>query len=97
MHQNTTGTPTGQLVVDRRRLVALMERRGIASFNDLAIQGRLSPNTITRLANGGSWTSTTLAIVARTLGCHPFDLLVAEGFTEPGLGQLGRPLRVIYE
>ena len=70
--------------VDKRRLGALMELRGIDN-KTLAAMLDTHYNTILRIKEEQSTTLARLEQLCDALECHPFDLLVAEGFPEPFL------------
>jgi DNA-binding Xre family transcriptional regulator len=70
--------------VDKRRLDALMGLRGIDN-KTLATMLDTHYNTILRIKEEQSTTLARLEQLCDALECHPFDLLVAEGFPEPFL------------
>lgn len=51
----------------------------------LAERSELSEITISRLMQGKPFTSETLGKMAKALGCHPIDLINAEGYSSPHL------------
>lgn len=53
------------------------------SARDLASAAGIGEATMYRILNGARFESTTLAKVAAALGCHPVDLIEAEGFASP--------------
>lgn len=46
----------------------------------------ISEPTITRLLHGRAFSSDTLGRLAAALGCHPIDLIDANGFPAPHMG-----------
>jgi DNA-binding Xre family transcriptional regulator len=70
--------------IDRQRLEALMEMRGLDNEALAAAMGK-HYNSIIRLKQEQSTTLSNLEKLCLVLRCHPFDLLVAEGFPEPFL------------
>jgi DNA-binding Xre family transcriptional regulator len=53
---------------------------------DLAARSGVTPITISRLMQGHPFNSETLGKVALALGCHPVDLIDANGFASPHVG-----------
>lgn len=53
------------------------------SARDLALAAGIGEATMYRILNGARFESTTLSKVASALGCHPVDLIEAEGFDPP--------------
>lgn len=75
--------PSGSSVrIDRQRLEIVMNKRG---FTNVGLAERLGkhPNSIQRLKRVQSMPLSELGQLCEVLECHPFDLLVAEGFPEP--------------
>ena len=70
--------------VDTNRLETLMEMRGYTSV-ELAERVDMHPNGILKIKREQSTTFATLEKLCRALECHPFDLIVAEGYPEPFL------------
>ena len=70
--------------LDKRRLGAMMELRGVDN-KKLAVMLNTHYNTILRMKEEQSTTLARLEQLCDALECHPFDLLVAEGFPEPFL------------
>lgn len=68
--------------IDRERLEIVMRKRGMTN---VALADGLGKhyNSITRLKKAQSMPLSELGELCRVLECHPFDLLVAEGFPEP--------------
>lgn len=62
----------------------LMDRDMTA--RDLAALAGISEATMYRVLNGEPFNSVTLGKVAQALGCHPVDLIEADGFTSPHVG-----------
>lgn len=80
-----------RLRVDRHRLQAMMAIRGFTN-ETLASATDRHYNSILRLKQEQSTTFNHLESLCETLHCHPFDLIVAEGFPDPFLGVPGKPL-----
>lgn len=70
--------------IDKRRLETLMEMRGLDNESLAAAMGK-HYNSVLRLKQEQSTTLSNLEKLCEVLGCHPFDLIVAEGFPEPFL------------
>jgi len=70
--------------IDRLRLERLMELRGFDNESLAAAMGK-HYNSILRLKIEQSTTLANLEKLCQVLRCHPFDLLVAEGFPKPFL------------
>ena len=70
------------LRLDGDRLDAVMRLRGMSSE---ALAGAIDkhPNTVRRMRREHSTALATVGDICVALECHPFDLLVAEGFPEP--------------
>lgn len=85
-----------KLRVDRHRLQAMMAIRGFTNETLADAIGR-HYNSILRLKQEQSTTFNHLESLCETLHCHPFDLIVAEGFPDPFLGHPGKPLVVRLE
>ena len=68
--------------IDRQRLELVMSERGFTNV-DLAERLGKHPNSIQRLKRVQSMPLAELGELCEVLQCHPFDLLVAEGFPEP--------------
>ena len=73
-----------RLRIDRQRLETMMAMRGYTNDTLANAVGR-HYNSIVRLKQEQSTTLSNLESLCETLRCHPFDLLVAEGFPEPFL------------
>lgn len=70
--------------VDKKRLEEVMRLRGLNN-QELATKWGRHPNSVVRLKSEQSTTVEGLAALCTALDCHPFDLLVAEGFPQPFL------------
>lgn len=68
--------------IDKRRLETIMEMRGLDNESLAAAMGK-HYNSIIRLKQEQSTTLSNLEKLCQVLRCHPFDLIVAEGFPEP--------------
>ena len=68
--------------VDKKRLEEIMRLRGLNN-QELAARWGKHPNSVGRLKSEQSTTVEALASLCKALDCHPFDLLVAEGFPQP--------------
>ena len=68
--------------VDRGRLELIMRCRG---YTNGLLADKLGKhyNSVTRLKRTQSIPLAELGQLCDVLGCHPFDLLVAEGYPEP--------------
>lgn len=53
------------------------------SARDLASEAGIGEATMYRILNGAAFESKTLGKVAAALGCHPVDLIEAEGYASP--------------
>ena len=73
-----------RLRVDRQHVEAVMALRGFTNETLAAALGK-HYNSIIRLKQEQSTTLPTLELLCEKLNCHPFDLIVAEGFPEPFL------------
>ena len=72
------------LRVDGDRLNAVMRLRGM-SPTLLATQIGKHPNTIYKLRRKETTALETVGDICEALDCHPFDILVAEGYPAPSL------------
>lgn len=52
---------------------------------DLAAAAEISEGTMYRMMGGAAFTSDTLGKLAKALGCHPVDLIDAQGYMHPHL------------
>lgn len=68
--------------VDGKRLQALMTLRGM-NEHDLARRMGIHYNGVKRIQREQSTSFAGLERLCAALNCHPFDLIVAEGFPEP--------------
>lgn len=75
---------TANVRIDRDRLDTLMKLRG---FNNETLAEAMDKhyNSIIRLRQEQSTTFANLEKLCQVLECHPFDLIVAEGFPKPFL------------
>lgn len=72
----------GVVRVDAERLKAVMRERKMSAVA-LAEKMQMHANGIQRIKSTGSTNLGTLEKMCNILNCHPFDLLVAEGYPEP--------------
>lgn len=70
--------------IDRQRLETLMSMRGHDNESLAKAMGK-HYNSVIRLKQEQSTTFSNLEILCEALQCHPFDLIVAEGFPQPFL------------
>lgn len=70
--------------IDRERLEVVMRLRKMTN-KDLAKKSGFSYNAILRIKREQSTSLEGLQTVCDALDCHPFDLIVAEGYPEPFL------------
>lgn len=68
--------------IDRERLEEMMKIRGI-SIRQLAEDAGMHYNAIVRIKREQSTSFAGLEAICDALDCHPFDLIVAEGYPEP--------------
>lgn len=68
--------------VDRTRLEQIMKERGFTNTTLADAMGK-HYNSILRLKQEQSLPFNELEKLCVVLNCHPFDLIVAEGFPEP--------------
>lgn len=70
--------------VDRKRIDALMELRGIDAHR-LAERMGMHYNGVQKIRKEESTSIAGLEKLCGALECHPFDIIVAEGYPEPFL------------
>jgi len=80
-----------KLRIDRKRVEALMEKKGLLTMQELAKASGVHANTLTVIMRGGNWNAKTAERLAAALDCNPVDLLVAEGYPEPFLAAPASP------
>jgi DNA-binding Xre family transcriptional regulator len=68
--------------VDGKRLELVLERRGM-TLKTLANKLDMHYNSLLNIKRTGSTTTATITRICDVLSCHPFDILVAEGYPEP--------------
>ena len=73
---------TGQLRVDANRFDLVLKQRKM-TIAALAERAKMHYNGVLRIKTTGRTSLETLALLCDILECHPFDLLVAEGYPEP--------------
>ena len=72
----------GAIRVDANRLEAMLRLRNM-TLSTLAAQMEMHYNGILRIKTTGGTNLGTLEKMCNVLACHPFDLLVAQGYPEP--------------
>ena len=75
-------THSGGVRVDGVRLDAMLKRRNM-TLKALAEKMEMHYNSVLAIKKTGGTNLGTLTKMCDVLGCHPFDLLVAEGYPEP--------------
>lgn len=68
--------------INRSVVKAMLGARDM-TLRDLAQASDIGEATIYRVVNGAPFTSETLGKMAKALGCHPVDLIDAEGYAIP--------------
>ncbi len=68
--------------LNRRFVLHTLTNRDMTA-RDLAALSGISEATMYRLMGGAAFNSDTLGKLAGALGCHPVDLIEAEGFERP--------------
>lgn len=71
-----------EIRVDRQRLDKLMELRGLDTTS-LAAKAGMHYNSVNHIRREQTTSLSGLEKLCDALNCHPFDLLVAEGYPEP--------------
>jgi DNA-binding Xre family transcriptional regulator len=79
MSEETHG---GDVRVDGSRLDATLKRRNM-TLKALADKLGMHYNSILSIKRTGATNLGTLTKICDALECHPFDLLIAEGYPEP--------------
>lgn len=74
----------GDVRIDRDRLETLMRLRGLG-IADLAVRMDMHYNSVLRIRNEESTSMKGLEKLCNALECHPFDLIVAQGYPKPFL------------
>ena len=69
-----------QLLVDKKKLDALMKKNGMRNYRDMAHRAKergltLSEGTIYKMVEEATWTATRLAALCELLNCKPGDLI----------------------
>lgn len=72
----------GIVRIDADRLEIIMRRRDM-TLGSLAGKMDMHYNGVLRIKTTGSTNLGTLEKLCNVLDCHPFDLLIAEGYPEP--------------
>ncbi len=65
------------------RFIRYMLAERNISARKLALTADIGEATMYRLLSGGKFNSETLGKLAEALGCHPVDLVDAEGYSSP--------------
>ena len=73
---------TGELRIDGKRLELILLKRDM-SLKQVAEKMGMHYNSVLRMKTEGSTNLRTLQQLCNALECHPFDLLVAEGYPQP--------------
>lgn len=73
---------SGGVRVDGVRLAAMLTRRGM-TLKTLAAKMDMHYNSLLHIKKTGGTNLGTLTKICDVLDCHPFDLLIAEGYPEP--------------
>ena len=68
--------------VDGERLEAMLKRRKM-TLKALAERMEMHYNSVLHIKRTGATNLGTLTRMCDVLECHPFDLLIAEGYPEP--------------
>lgn len=71
-----------EIRVDRKRIDALMDLRGIDAHKLAELMG-MHYNGVQKIRKEESTSLAGLEKLCAALNCHPFDLLVAEGYPQP--------------
>ena len=71
-----------EIRVDRKRIDALMELRGI-DLHQLAERMEMHYNGVQKIRKEESTSLSGLEKLCSALDCHPFDLIVGEGYPKP--------------
>ena len=72
----------GTIRIDAQRLEAMLRERQM-TLTTLAEKMQMHSSGVLRIKNTGGTNLGTLAAMCNALDCHPFDLLVAEGYPQP--------------
>lgn len=72
----------GEVRVDEKRFEVMLLKRGL-TIKDVADRMGMHYNSVLRIKTMGSTNLGTLEQLCNVLECHPFDLLVAQGYPEP--------------
>lgn len=75
-------TQSGGVRVDSVRLDAMVKRRNM-TLKALAEKMEMHYNSVLHIKKTGATNLGTLTKMCDILACHPFDLLIAEGYPEP--------------
>jgi DNA-binding Xre family transcriptional regulator len=71
----------GVIRVDEVRMKEMMDRRGM-TIQDVADKMEMHYNAVLRIKKGANTNLDTVQKLCNALECHPFGLLVAEGYPE---------------
>lgn len=72
----------GEVRIDAKRLDVILLKRDM-SLKQVAERMDMHYNSVLRLKTEGTTNLGTLQRLCNVLECHPFDLLVAEGYPQP--------------
>lgn len=61
--------------ISKNKMSLAMLKAGIYSAKELAKRAKISPNTLSRINNGGSAKLPTIIALAAALNCDPADLI----------------------
>lgn len=75
-------TPGSRVRVDGHRLDVMLRRKQL-TLTTLAEKMGMHYNSLLHIKRFGGTNLGTLARMCEVLECHPFDLLVAEGYPQP--------------
>ncbi len=71
------------LRIDPTRVKVLAALKGIKTNDELATRAGITQRTLSNIMSGKNARLDTVSALALALGCHPFDILVANGFPAP--------------
>jgi len=71
------------LRVNPKKVKILAALRGIYTNEELAHRAGITQRTLSNIMSGKGARLDTVASLAGALSCHPFDILMADGFPSP--------------